>query len=206
MEYNGKSTGAELPEEASEGECSGKRVQYTKQQSFLYTAISVALFFLIYFAVNGIAFTANRPYKMFAYAEKISAEQAAEFLAASGISQESSCIFVNARLEKGPDGYEFTALFRVNGEAEAHESIAEEIIAFEYGDPEYDVRIGFYPYSENPYYAEYAFGEKYVDIEIPSREITVFEWNGSVYAGYCQRGIGIPPEIRALFSGMEKLH
>ena len=45
MEDNNRNANDELHQENSEGENTEKRVQYTKQQSFLYTVISVALFF-----------------------------------------------------------------------------------------------------------------------------------------------------------------
>ena len=208
MEDNNRNTEDELRQESAEGESSEKRVRYTKQQSFLYTVLSVALFFLIYFAVKGIAFTANLPYQMLAYAENLSPERTAEALSISGMLPESECLFDSARLEKEADGYVFTALFLVNEETGEKEfdNIAEEIISFEYGDPDEDVRTGFYPYSENPFYAEYAYGEKYVDMEAPDREVVIFQWNGKVYAGYHQYGSIIPPEIKALFSEAEKVY
>ena len=199
MEDNNKNEGIE----ASQEESSERPVHYTKQQSFFYTVISVALFFLIYFAVKGIAGTANRPYQMFAYPENITAERAAEAFAISGISQESDLVFENARLEKNSDGYVLMMLFSGNGDAE---SFADEEISFEYGDAEEDIRTEFYPYAENYYYAEYAYAEKYVDIEAPSREIYIFEWKGRLYAEYRQYGSSIPSEIKTLFSGMEKVY
>lgn len=208
MENNNKETEKKAEEEVIEEENPIKRTQYTKQQSFLYTVISVVLFFIIYFAAKGITGTVNRPYQMLVYGEDINAESVAEAFSISGISSENGCVFENARVEKGTDGYAFSALFLVNIEpdAEDDESIAKEIISFEYGDPEEDIRAEFYPYAENPYYAEYAYGEKYVDIETPSREISIFQWDGEVYALYRQYGSVVPSEIKALFSGTEKVY
>ena len=208
MEDNNKELGKKPGPEVTEEENPIKRTQYTKQQSFLYTVISAALFFLIYFAVKGITGSVNRPYQMLAYGEDIRTERVAEVFSISGISSEKDCTFENARVEKGTDGYVFSALFLVNIEPdeEDDESIAREIISFGYGDPEEDIRAEFYPYAENPYYAEYAYGEKYVDIEAPSREISIFQWDGKVYAQYRQYGSVVPSEIRALFSGTEKVY
>ena len=208
MEDNNRNTEEELDQETEEGESAEKRVQYTKQQSFLYTVISVALFFLIYFAVKGITSAVNMPYRMLAYGEDLSQERSAEAFSISGILPEGECLFDSARLEKGSDGYVFTALFIVNERADddEFEDIAEKIIDFEYGDPDEEIRTGFYPYHENPYYSENAYGEKFVDIESPYREVILFNWNGSVYAQYRQYGTDIPSEIRALFSETEKVY
>ena len=208
MEENNKFAEEEIKQEGAEGERAERPVHGTKQQNFLYTVLSVALFFLIYFAVKGITFTVNRPYKMFAYEGDLSPERTAEAASICGILPESEYRLGNVRLEKEAEGYVFTALFLLPDEPEDDdlEAIAGEIIAFEYGDPEDDIRTEFYPYPENPYYAEYAYGERFVDIEASAREVVLFSWDGAFYAKYRQYGSSVPSEIKALLSGMEKVY
>ncbi len=202
-----------IPEETTAAQESGSeegRVRYTKQQSFLYTAISVVLFFAIYFAVKGIGGIINRPYTMFVYGEELTEDMAAEALEISGISDGNGYGFENARLEKDSSGYVVTMLFSSENVYQSDEDSgyyahAEEVLNFDFADPTADERVEFYPYAENPYFAEYAYGEKYTDTLTAENAVCFFEWEGRQYAFYSRRGSGIPSEIKGLFANSEKV-
>lgn len=198
MEENNKNTEiAEENAEAAEEQPMTRRV-YTKQQNMLYTIISIALFFALYFGGKGIMGAVNRPYSVFAYGEEMGNTEAVYELC--GVYSEY-CTFENARLVKSEGGCEFTALFSVNSE-----NFAEEGIAFEYGDAEEDVRTDIYPYPENPWLAEHVFAEKITDTDAPSRELYLFDRDGGHYAKYCQYSASVPAEVRAVFAGQEKIY
>lgn len=187
-----------------------KRVQYTKRQSITYTLLSIALFFLIYFAVKGITGVVNRPYKMSAYGEQISAERTEEIFEKSGISAESGYGIETIHLYKDPQGYYFTALFSCdeieeNDEDYGYMSHAEEVLTFDLGDPQTDIRAEFFPYEDAPYEAEYAYGEKYDIIDEITASVSFFEWEDRQYALYEEYGYNVPAEIKSLFSGAEKV-
>ncbi len=199
--------GPDTPQESSGEE---GRVTYTKQQSFLYTAICVVLFFAIYFAVKGIGGVINRPYMMFVYGDELAEEMIAETFDISGISSGSGYKFENARLEKDSSGYAVSMLFSSDELYESEEesgyySHAEEVLGFDFGNPAADERIEFYPYAENPYFAEYAYGEKYTDTLTAENEVYFFEWEGRQYAFYSLHDTEISSEIRGLFANSEKV-
>lgn len=179
------------------------RTVYTKQQTALYTVISIALFFVLYFGVKGVMGIVNRPYSILAYSENVNAERVAETFAIGGISAEQGCLFESARLNKHENGYEFTMIFSGIDDLE---SFAEEGISFEYGDIESEVRTEIYPYRENPDLTEYVYADKLVDIDSPNREIYLFEYDGSIYAKYAEYGSIVPAEITGLFYGQEKIY
>ena len=200
----------EIAEENAGFDAPVKRVQYTKRQSITYTLLSVALFFLIYFAVKGITAMVNRPYKMSAYGEQISAERVGETFEMSGISSESGYEIENIHLYKDPQGYYFTALFscdeiKENEEDYGYTSHAEEVLTFDLGDPQTDIRIEFSPYEDVPYEAEYAYGEKYDIIDELTASVSFFEWEDRQYALYEEYGYNVPAEVKSLFSGAEKV-
>ncbi|MCM1329503.1 MAG: hypothetical protein NC253_08705 [Ruminococcus sp.] len=203
MEDNNKNTEIteEVPEESTEKPMT--RTVYTKQQTALYTVISIALFCLVYFGGKGVMGMVNRPYSILAYSENVGAERIAETFEIGGISPGQSCTFESARLNKHENGYEFTMIFSGTGDLE---NFAEEGIAFEYGDIEEEVRTEIYPYRENPDLAEYVYAEKFVDMDSPNREIYLFEFEGETYAKYVQYGGIVPAEVTGLFYGQEKVY
>lgn len=203
MEENNKNTEitGEVPEESTEKPMT--RTVYTKQQTALYTIISIALFCAVYFGGKGVMGMVNRPYSITAYAENVGEERIAEAFEIGGISPEQSCSFESARLNKHENGYEFTVIFSGIGDLEI---FAEEGIAFEYGNAEEDVRTEIYPYRENPDLAEYVYAEKLVDIDSPNREVYLFEYEGNTYAKYAEYGGIVPAEITGLFYGQEKVY
>lgn len=192
---------AEETEAAVEGSITRK--VYTKQQNALYTIVSIALFFVLYFGVKGVMGMVNRPYRILAYSENVSTERIAETFVIGGISSEHGCVFESARLNKHENGYEFTMIFSGIDDLE---SFAEEGISFEYGDIESEVRTEIYPYRENPDLAEYVYADKLVDIDSPNREIYLFEYDGSIYAKYAEYGSFVPAEVTGLFYGQEKIY
>lgn len=201
-----------LPERSGTDEEVG-RVKYTKQQSFMYTIVSIVLFFVIYFAVKWISGTVNAPYKMSAFGEQISPENTEKIFEISGISPESGYGSENIHLYKDPQGYYFTALFSCgeieeNDEDYGYMSHAEEVLTFEFGSPLEDERIEFCPYENAPYEAEYSYGEQYsgIDEQKLISSVSFFEWENRQYALYEQRGDYVPSEIKSLFSDAEKVY
>lgn len=178
-----------------------ERRHYTKQQNALYTVISIALFFVLYFGGKSIMVQVNRSYTVYLYPENITAETSRMMFDISGLSAENGLRVENARLSKYADGHTASVLF---SEFDSEESFAESCILFEYGDPVEDLRIEFFPY--DPAYAEYAFGTQYVDIDDPSRSVSVFEFEDALYALYTENGGAVPAEIKAAFSDGEKVY
>ncbi len=180
-----------------------ERKHYTKQQNALYTVISIALFFALYFGGKSIMGLVNRPYTIYLYHENISSETVPMMFDISGLSAENGLYIENARLYKYKDGHTASILF---SGFDSEEKFAESCILFEYGDLVEDLRIEFFPYEDNPSYAEYAFGTQYVDIENPNRSVSVFEFEDTLYALYTVKGGAVPTEIKAAFSDGEKVY
>lgn len=196
MEENTKST--EIAEEY--------KPKYTKQQNILYTIISIGLFCLIYFGGKEILQYVNRSYYCFQHPETVNAETLESIYEVSGISYNYGLVFENSRLYKDETGYSVEILFSGVDNIEKFE---ENGILFEYGDVEEDIRINFYPYSDNPLFEEYAFAERYVNIEdgaAPNSEIYVFEYEDEIFVKYQEYGYNISSEIKSLFSDCEKVY
>lgn len=192
----------EITEEES-AEAPMTRRQYTKQQNMLYTIISIGLFFLLYFAVKGVMGAVNRPYHILAWADsttEISANRAFEI---SSISTDQGYVFESARLDKDVSGYTLKIFF---SGIEDEEIFSESGMNFEYGDVEEDIRIEFYPYKENPDYAEYVYADKYVNIDDPSGAVYLFEWEGKLYAGYSEYSTSMSDQVSDLFAGQERIY
>ena len=178
------------------------RKQYTKQQNILYTVISVGLFLIIYFGGGKALELVNRPYRIYCYPETISEEKLTSLYDICGITNVQGISFETARLRK-EGGFETLVLF---SGIDNEEYFAENCINFEYGDLMEDIRTEFYPYRENPSLAEYAYATRYVDINDPNRYISVFDYNGTLYAEYSQLGNNITSDIKAFFSDGEKVY
>ena len=176
---------------------------YTKQQNALYTVISVGLFFFLYFGVKGITAAASRPYYMVADISAMGEEQVSDAFEISGISDRQGYSLYSARLDKSDGRYILQTVFSGIEDAEI---FAESGIAFEYGDIEEDVRIGFFPEPGNMSYWDYVYADKFVDIDSPVRELYLFEWNGELYAEYREYSGSVSAEVRAIFSGQEKVY
>lgn len=177
-----------------------ERRHYTKQQNALYTVISIALFFALYFGGGQILKLVNRPYNIYLTPETVSTEAVSKMYEISGLKDGLSV--ETARLSKG-DGMMAVILF--SGLA-GDEEFAEACIEFEYGDPVEDVRIEFYPYADSPAVPEYAFGTQYVDIEHPNRSVSVFEFEDRYYAMYTEYGNALDTELKAVFKDGEKVY
>ena len=179
------------------------RRHYTKQQNIIYTIISIGLFFILYFVVKGIMGQVNRPYYIFVYADTAASGTADRAFEVSGISGEQGYVFESARFDRNAGGYELKIVF---SGIEDEESFSENGMDFEYGDVEEDIRISFYPYEENPDYAEYVYADKYVNINDPVGEVYLFKWEGNLYAEYSERGTSMLYNMSELFSGQEKIY
>lgn len=179
-----------------------ERRRYTKQQNALYTVISIALFFALYFGGGQVLKLINRPYDIYLASENAGSETLSQMYEISGLSAERGLTFETARLTKG-DGMMAVILF---SGLESDEEPVESFIGFEYGDPIEDVRIEFFPYADTPAVPEYAFGTQYVDIDDPNRSVSVFEFEDRYYAMYTEYGNALDPELKAVFKDGEKVY
>ncbi len=193
---------ANISAEKKQGGAEMTKRHYTKQQNIFYTVVSIGLFIVIYFGGGKIFELINRPYRIYCYPETVSEEKLTELYEICGISEAWDIKFEGARLRK-EGGYKTTVLFSGIG---GKESFAENGIAFEYGDIAEDIRTEFYPYPENPSLAEYAYAARYVDIDDPNRYISVFEYDGELYAEYTHIGKSLPSDVRAFFADGEKVY
>lgn len=193
---------ANIPAEEKQGGAEMPKRHYTKQQNMIYTVISIGLFIVIYFGGGKIFELINRPYRIYCYPETVSEEKLTELYEICGISGAWDIEFEGARLRK-EGGYETTVLF--SGIVDK-ERFAENGIVFEYVDLAEDIRTEFYPYPENPSLAEYAYAARYVDINDPNRYISVFEYDGELYAEYTHIGKNLPSDVRAFFADGEKVY
>ena len=193
---------ANFSAEEEQGSAGTPQKRYTKQQNMLYTVISIVLFIVIYFGGGKVLERINRTYMIYCYPGTVSEEKLIKLYDICGISEACDIEFEGARLRKD-GGYETAVLFSGIG---GKESFAENVIDFEYGDLVEDIRTEFYPYPENPTLAEYAYAARYVDINDPNRYISVFEYNGELYAEYTYIGKILPSDIKAFFADGEKVY
>ncbi|MDE7280082.1 MAG: hypothetical protein K2N26_10215, partial [Oscillospiraceae bacterium] len=142
------------------------------------------------------------PYRIYCYPETVLEEDMIDLYDICGITNAKGISFEAARLRK-EGGFETLVLF--SGIAD-EEYFAENCINFEYGDIVEDIRTEFYPYRENPSAAEYAYATRYVDINDPNRYISVFDYNGVIYAEYTCLGNSLSPDVKAFFADGEKVY
>ncbi len=180
-----------------------ERRHYTKQQNALYTVISIALFFALYFGGGQILKLVNRPYDIYLTYENAGSETLSQMYEISGLATERGLTFETARLTKGD---RMVAVILFSGLESDEEESAESIIGFKYGDPIEDVRIEFYPYADSPAAPEYAFGTQYVDVDDPDRSVSVFEFEDRYYAMYTEYGNALDTELKAVFKDGEKVY
>lgn len=206
MEENNRN--AEIIEEVTENtetaaeEPMTRRV-YTKQQNALYTIISIALFFALYFGVKGVMGVVDKQYSMYASPDTISEERIAAAFELSGISAGQGYVFENARLVKNENGYEFRALFSGIPDME---SFAENNPKLDYSDSDEEVRIEFYPYKENPDRKEFIYADVFWNTDSDKGTIYLFEWQGDVYAEYLESGVSVSTEVSSIMAGQERVY
>lgn len=207
MEDNNKNT--EITEEAAENteaaaEQPMTRREYTKQQNALYTIISIALFFALYFGVNGlVAALTSKPYNMYAYPDTVVEGGIADAFELSGISADNGYGFESARLSWDKNGYEFRVLF---GGIPDMESFAEDNPQLGYSDLDEEVRIEFYPYRENPDRKEFAYADVFLNADNSRGTVYLFEWQGNVYAEYAESGATVLSYISEIMAGQERVY
>ena len=203
MEENNKNE--EMIEEVSEvaAEEPMTRKEYTKQQNALYTIISIALFFALYFGVKGVMGMVDKQYIMYAYPETISEENISAAFELSGIFADNGYAFENARLVKNENGYEFRVLF--SGITDM-ESFAENNTKLDYSDSDEEVRIEFYPYRENTDRKEFIYADVFWNVDSDKGTVYLFEWQGNVYAEYFDSGVSVPTEVSSIMAGQERVH
>ncbi len=175
----------------------------TRQQTVLYTIISIALFCLIYFGGSGIIDAINRPYIMYRNVESTSGELLDMQYEYSFISKKTKSEYNYSLFEKLESGYKVSILF---SEIEDIEDFVENGIIFEYGNPVENVENEFYPYYDIGTDDEYITAVKYIDNDNPNNEILIFEYDGEIYAEFQSYGTFIPTEIKILFDGCEKVY
>ncbi len=192
-----------LPENNEQTEEQTYIPKNSKQQTFLYTIISIALFCVIYFGGNGIINAVNRPYNMYRYAEDTTGEMLSLQYEYACVSEEYGLEYRYSMLEKNESGYKLSVLFSGIDDAEA---FAENGILFEYGNPEENVENEIYPYENVTSVSEYVIATKYVDNDDPNNEMLVFEYDGVTYAEFQSYGALLPTEVKILFDGCEKVY
>ena len=198
MEENARNT-----EELEETEADVHKPRYTREQTVLYTLISIVLFCLVYFGGKEIMSVINRPYYIIQNSEAVSEDNLNLYFEESKLSEDFGLIFENARLTKNESGYILSILFLGTADTE---DFAENVILFSYGNPIEDVSTEIYPYTENPTRAEYANAIKYVNIDDPNDEILIFEYEDVTYVKYQTYGYSVPAEIKILFRDCEKVY
>lgn len=174
----------------------------SKQQTVLYTFISIALFCIIYFGGNGILNIINRPYYMYRSSANTNEELSELQYEYAHISNEYALEYIYSEIVKNESGYKLSILFSGFDDIE---EFAEKGILFEYGNAIEDVDNEFYPYSDNSV-MEYTKATKYVDNDNPNNEILVFEYDGKLYAEFQNYGTLIPTDVKILFDGCEKVY
>lgn len=179
------------------------RKVYTKQQNALYTIISIALFFALYFGVKGVMGAVNRPYIVYAYPDTVSEERTALIFELSGISSDLGCDFESARLAKNVNRYEFTAVFGGIADRESFAENNPQLV--DYGS-DGEVRIEFYPYRENPDVKEFVYAEVFGGADGEKGTVYLFEWQGRLYAEYFEIGNVVPSEVSSIMTGQEKIY
>ena len=177
--------------------------KYTKQQTALYTILSIALFCILYFGGKGIMNTINRPYYMIQHAGNLTDELVKMHYDYAFVSDDYGLEYENSRLEKNETGYKVSILF--SGIKDIDDFV-EKGILFEFGDAIEDAETEFYPYKDNPVRAEYVTAVKYVNNDNPNVEILIFEYDGKIYAEYQSYGALIPTEVKILFDGSKKVY
>ncbi|MBQ3161761.1 MAG: hypothetical protein IJC04_06505 [Oscillospiraceae bacterium] len=175
----------------------------TKQETVIYTIISIALFCVIYFGGKGLIDMINRPYYMMQYPDSVNSELLELQYDYARVSKEYGLDYMNSRVEYNEAGYKLSILF---SGIDDMEDFAESGILFDYGDAVENVENEFYPYGDNSLNCEYVTAIKYVDNDNPNNEILIFEYDGEIYAEFQSYGAIIPTDVKILFDGCEKVY
>ncbi len=175
----------------------------TRQQTVVYTIISIALFCVIYFGGKGLIDMINRPYYMVQYPDNISDELIEMQYKYSSVAEDYGVEYLNSRVEYNKAGYKLSILF---SGVDDMENFAENGILFDYGNAVEDVENEFYPYNDNPSDCEYVTAIKYVDNDNPNNEILIFEYDNEIYAEFQSYGALIPTDVKILFDGCKKVY
>lgn len=166
-----------------------------KQNYVIYTIISVALFFVLYFGKEFIEGRINANYYMTINGSTLNESQL-EYLT------EYTMVECDA-----VKGITLTHINRASTIAITYENVGdrevftENCILYEYGDVVSDIRREIYPYGNS--IPEYVYAEAYVNIENPEICCYVYEYDGATFAEYTSDEI--TSEISALFMNSEKI-
>lgn len=171
-------------------------VHEPKQNYVIYTIISVLLFALLYGSWQFISSRLSRDYEMTVNADSFTESQLDVLRNYTEINSESIDKITLSRVQ---NHISIRVYYENIGDAE---KFISDAIKFEYGNEETDVRTEIYPYGNSV--PEYVYANRYVNIENPSAECLVYEYNDSCYAEF--HSTEVDSEISALFSGAEKVY
>lgn len=175
----------------------------TKQQSVLYTIISIALFCIIYFGGKGLLQMINRPYYMVQLENNLSSELLEMQYDYACISKECDIEYENSYIEKNGEGYMLSILFSGIDDID---NFSENGILFEYGNAVEDVENDICIYDNDILLSERVMATKYVNNDNPNNEILIFEYEDKLYAEFHEYGTFVPTEVKILFDGCEKVY
>lgn len=166
-----------------------------KQNYVIYTVISVALFFVLYFGKEFIEGRINADYYMTINGSTLSESQL-EYLTEYTMVECDTVKDITLTRINRKSMIEIT--YENVGDREA---FTENCILYEYGDVVSDIRREIYPYGNGT--PEYVYAEAYVNIDDPEISCYVYEYNGVAFAEYTSDEI--TSEISALFMDSEKI-
>lgn len=167
-----------------------------KQNYVIYTLISVALFFILFGGYKFISSRLFRDYYMTAEVSSLSEEQFEIIREYTDIENDDIMQIIFESTDR------HNSISITYSGIEEPEDFIENCILFEYGDPELDIRTEVKMLDNE--IIEYAFADKYVDIDEPSACCLVYEFEGQYYAEY--HSSEIPSEIHSIFRNSDKVY
>lgn len=171
-------------------------VKEPKRNYVIYTIISIILFFCLWGGYKFISSRLFRDYYMTADVSSLSEEQFAIIREYADIDYDEILKITFESTDR------HNSISIIYSGIEEPEDFIENCILFEYGDPEQDIRTEVKIFDNE--IAEYAFADKYVDIDKPSSCCLIYEFEGQYYAEY--HSSEIPSEIYNIFKNNDKVY
>lgn len=171
-------------------------VKEPKRNYIIYTLISIVLFFALFGGYKFISSRLSRNYYMTAEVSSLSEEQFEIIREYADIDYDEIIKITFESIDR------HNSISIIYSGIEEPEDFIENCILFEYGDPEQDIRTEVKIIDNE--IVEYAFADKYVDIDEPSSCCLVYEFEGQYYAEY--HSSEIPPEIYSIFRNSDKVY
>ncbi|MBP0958011.1 MAG: hypothetical protein J5997_11690 [Oscillospiraceae bacterium] len=166
----------------------------------LYIFLSLLIFAVLYFGWQLIKGNIYFSYAL--YADVFTAEEKVAVM--SEIPQfdtELQAEIKYARLHNNFDGNSFYAAFALPADAAEDEELAEKLISFPYGDPEYDIRMTVYP--DPDVIPDFVYGDCYVSTDDPKISCMIYPEDGSCTIVF--RIAGYSGDIGRRVAGWEKM-